>query len=67
MSKKRKATVMMRLYEWIHAKFPKYVDCRPIFVQKSLEEVGSQIVEVTEMSIVRLPVEIVVAKHILPE
>lgn len=67
MSKEGKANVMMSLYEWIHAKLQKYVDCRPIFVQESLEDVGFQIVDVTKMSMVRLPVEIVVAKHVLPE
>lgn len=67
MSKKGKANVMTRLYEWIHGKLPKYVDCRPIFVQESLEDVGFQIVDITKMSMARLPIEIVVAKHVLPE
>ena len=62
MSKKGRASVMTRLYEWAHRKFPNYVDCRPIFVQKALEDAQFQVLDVTEMSMWGLPVEIVVAK-----
>ena len=62
MSKKGKSVVMTRLYEWSHRKFPKYADCRPIFVKKTLEDAGFQILDVTEMSMWGLPVDIVVAK-----
>ena len=64
MSKKGKAGVMIKLYEWLHKKFPNYVDCRPIFVQKTLEDTGFQILDITEMSMWGLPIEIVVAKKV---
>ncbi len=63
-SKKGKVRVMVRLYEWLHEKFPNYADCRPILVQKALEGVGFQILDVMEMSMWGLPVEIVVGKKV---
>jgi len=63
MSKKGKANVITRLYEWAHVKFPEYVDCRPIFVQEALEAAGFQPLDVTEITMFGLPIEIVVARR----
>lgn len=62
MSKKGKSDLMIRLYEWAHDKFTKYVDCRPIYVRGSLEDAGFQTISLTEMSMFGLPVDIVLAK-----
>ena len=62
MSKKEKSGLMVRLYEWTHDKFTKYADCRPIYVQEVLEDAGFKTDSVTEMSMFRLPVDIIVAK-----
>jgi len=59
---KKGASVLMRLYECAHRKFPRYLDCRPIFIQESLEGVGFQIIEATKISMWSLPIEIVLAK-----
>jgi len=62
MSKKEMSGLMVRLYEWAQAKFTKFIDCRPIYVQKALEDAGYQAESLTEMSMFRLPVDIVLAK-----
>ena len=31
LSKENGSSLFLRLYEWAHIKFPKYIDCRPIF------------------------------------
>jgi demethylmenaquinone methyltransferase/2-methoxy-6-polyprenyl-1,4-benzoquinol methylase len=64
MAKKEKTGLVIRLYEWAHDKFTKYVDCRPIYVQKALEEAGFQTGSTLETSMFRLPVDIVLAKRI---
>jgi len=59
MSKKEDSGWMVRMYEWAQKKYPKYVDCRPIYVQQALEEAGFQTERLTEMSMFGLPVNIV--------
>jgi demethylmenaquinone methyltransferase/2-methoxy-6-polyprenyl-1,4-benzoquinol methylase len=52
----------VRLYEWAHNNFEKYVDCRPIYVQEAVEQAGLRVEGVTEMSMFRMPVDIVLAR-----
>lgn len=53
--------VAVRIYEWAHAKFPHFIDCRPIYVHKVIEAAGFQITEIVERSMWGLPVKIVIA------
>ncbi|MBU4226587.1 MAG: class I SAM-dependent methyltransferase [Chloroflexi bacterium] len=62
MSKKGKPNAMTRLYEWFHQKLPQYVDCRPIFVQESLEGAGFHVLDVTNVSLLGLRGELVLAE-----
>ena len=52
----------LRLYEWVHQKWPKYVDCRPIYLEQSLRDAGYEVRRKEKLKLLRLlPLEIVVA------
>jgi ubiquinone/menaquinone biosynthesis C-methylase UbiE len=51
----------VRIYEWIHSKWPKYVDCRPIYLDHSLQAVGYTIKRREMDNLFLLPLEIVIA------
>lgn len=54
---------VLRLYEWVHRKFPKYASCRPIYVEDSLREAGYNIIRTHEMLLAKLfPMKIVIAE-----
>jgi demethylmenaquinone methyltransferase/2-methoxy-6-polyprenyl-1,4-benzoquinol methylase len=53
---------MIELYEWLHRKFPLFFDCRPIFVQQSLESAGFTIISANDLSMMGLKGELVLAQ-----
>jgi ubiquinone/menaquinone biosynthesis C-methylase UbiE len=53
---------MRDLYEWGHVRFPQVLDCRPIFVQQSLEGAGFCTRQATRISLWGLPVEVLAAE-----
>jgi demethylmenaquinone methyltransferase/2-methoxy-6-polyprenyl-1,4-benzoquinol methylase len=61
LSKKDEDSFMVRLYERVHRMFPRYVDCRPIFVRQTLEESGFRTINITEMPMKGLPVCIILS------
>jgi ubiquinone/menaquinone biosynthesis C-methylase UbiE len=54
-------TLVRRLYEWSHRRFPRVVDCRPIPVRAILESAGFSPTATDTISMWGLGVEIVVA------
>jgi ubiquinone/menaquinone biosynthesis C-methylase UbiE len=61
MAKREANSAVVRIYEWAHEKFPRTVDCRPIFAQKALEDAGFQVIGVVEESMLGLPVDVILA------
>ena len=59
-SKEGEGGIILEMYEWSHKHFPNLVDCRPIFVRRSLEAAGFRI-ESTEKKSMWVPVEVVLA------
>jgi ubiquinone/menaquinone biosynthesis C-methylase UbiE len=62
LSKEGGSSWMRELYEWGHKKFPRLLDCRPIFVMRTLEDSGFKISDGALMSLWGLQVEIVIAR-----
>ncbi len=58
---KRNATLATSIYERIHSIAPRYVDCRPIYVQQTLHDEGFDIVEGRNERMWGLPLELVLA------
>ncbi|NJE85946.1 methyltransferase domain-containing protein [Thermococcus sp. CX2] len=58
---KEGGNVLLRLYEWLHEKFPQYIDCRPIYVEQSIREAGFEIKYKGRVWLFGLPGEIVIA------
>lgn len=53
----------VRIYEWFHQRFPKYLNCRPIYVEDELKATGYEIKRIDEiMSVGICPMKIVIAR-----
>ncbi len=62
MSKEDGESILLKLYEWLHKNFPKYADCRPIYVEQSIKDAGYSIRSKEKTKLFGLLGEIVVAK-----
>ncbi len=58
---REKETIPLKLYEWLHKKWPRYFDCRPIYVKRSVKDAKFDIKSGEMHSMFGLPVEIVLA------
>jgi demethylmenaquinone methyltransferase/2-methoxy-6-polyprenyl-1,4-benzoquinol methylase len=63
MSREGGNSILFKLYEWAHKKFPNYADCRPIYVEQSLKEAGFEIKNKNKVKVLGLPLEIVIGKN----
>jgi ubiquinone/menaquinone biosynthesis C-methylase UbiE len=61
LSKANADSPSVRIYEWMHNKWPKYIDCRPIYVNEAVQRSGFNIIVRENARIVILPIAIVVA------
>ncbi len=61
MSRENGGSVLLRLYEWAHRKWPEYLDCRPIYLERALRDAGYRIRDKERIKILGLPGEIVLA------
>lgn len=57
-----KRTWPVPLYEWLHDRYPAWLDCRPIPVRALLTESGFRLEAVVESQLWGLPVDFVVAR-----
>ncbi len=61
LSRTKGNSIALRIYEWTHRKWPKYVDCRPIYLEHFLRKAGYTIQRKEMDNLLVLPLEIVVA------
>jgi demethylmenaquinone methyltransferase/2-methoxy-6-polyprenyl-1,4-benzoquinol methylase len=61
MAKRKAPNLMSRLYEWLHNRFPKTIDCRPIYVREALEAAGFTTVELVTRSLCTIPIDVVLS------
>jgi len=63
MSRDYEESILLRLYEWAHNRWPKYVDCRPIYVEESLIDAGYRIQSKEKTRLIGLlPLESVITR-----
>jgi len=56
LSKKQGSNVMTKIYEQAHQWFPRFVDCRPIFVEEAVSIAGFEVEDAKELTLWGLPV-----------
>ena len=61
MSRESEESTFLKLYEWLHNRLPKYIDCRPIYVEQAVTQAGYTVRNRERVRLFRLGGEIVVA------
>jgi ubiquinone/menaquinone biosynthesis C-methylase UbiE len=62
MSKEDGDSILLRMYEWTHKKFPQYADCRPIYLEQSIKDTGFKMEYRKKVKLFGLPGEVVIGK-----
>lgn len=62
MAEAKKHGLIMKLYLWSHRRWPQYIDCRPIYVSRTIENAGFKILNEHKMNMWGLPVVVVLAQ-----
>jgi ubiquinone/menaquinone biosynthesis C-methylase UbiE len=57
------AGLAVRLYEWLHDRFPEGLDCRPIDAEAAVSQAGFNLTRSRRLSLWGLPVEVVSARR----
>lgn len=60
--RREQGNLFTRIYEWAHNRWPKALDCRPLYGRLSAEHAGFVVSKVRHDSIWGLPVEMFVAR-----
>lgn len=60
---RHRSTPLRQAYEWMHAQWPAWIDCRPIDVERVLEEAGYRIQRLERESLWGLPVAMAKATY----
>ncbi len=56
-------SVLLRAYEWLHHRAPRYASCRPIYVERSLREAGFRLLKSDDLLLGGIfPMKLVVAR-----
>lgn len=63
LSKAEGEGIPLRIYEWAHNKWPRHIDCRPIYVSNSLSEAGFRVETVERFKMVGLPVAVAIGSN----
>jgi demethylmenaquinone methyltransferase/2-methoxy-6-polyprenyl-1,4-benzoquinol methylase len=66
MSKANGKSVFLKVYEWIHSQYPKYLHSGPIYTEQCLIAAGYQIKIKEKIRIFRLPADIILATKAMP-
>ncbi|MCP8312169.1 MAG: methyltransferase domain-containing protein [Candidatus Methylarchaceae archaeon HK02M1] len=53
-------SIPLRVYKWAHQNFPKHIDCRPIYVEKSIKSAGYEVRCKERVKMFGFPIEIVI-------